>query len=37
VTSTRSAWYAEGVGLVKSVDALDDMVIDQMELIAATP
>jgi hypothetical protein len=37
VTSTRSAWYAEGVGLVKSVDTLDDMVIDQMELIAATP
>jgi hypothetical protein len=37
VTSGRTAWYVEGVGLVKSVDTLDDMVIDQMELLSAAP
>ncbi len=37
VTNSRTAWYVEGVGLVKSVDSLDDMVIDQMELLSAAP
>jgi hypothetical protein len=34
VTNSQTAWYVERVGLVKAINTLDDMVIDQMELLA---